>query len=110
MNHCLLTVTRLPRLLQKNLVAPTHPQVRLQLIGEGVKGHVRPSALSVARDVVQHEGVRGLYSGLSASITRQATYGTARIGLHSQFSRMLRDPGTRPALFFFLPPPSLKIK
>ena len=36
------------------------------------------------------EGIHGLYNGLSASLTRQATYGTARIGLHRVFSQKLK--------------------
>lgn len=65
-------------------------KVRLQLIGEGTRSTVRPSAFSVAANVVRTEGVSALYAGLSASITRQATYGTARIGLHTAFSAKLK--------------------
>jgi solute carrier family 25 oxoglutarate transporter 11 len=61
-------------------------KVRLQLVGMGSATGVRPSALGVAKMVVKEEGVAGLYRGLSASLTRQATYGTARIGLYQAFS------------------------
>ena len=61
-------------------------KVRLQLIGAGSSGGVRPSAISVMGNIVKTEGATGLYRGLSASLTRQATYGTARIGLYQAFS------------------------
>lgn len=48
------------------------------------------TALSVATNIFRTEGPIGLYAGLSASVTRQATYGTARIGLHSVFSDKLK--------------------
>lgn len=59
-------------------------KVRVQLSTDA-----KPSALKIAQRVISTEGVKGLYSGLSASLTRQATYGTARIGLHRTFSNKL---------------------
>lgn len=41
-------------------------------------------------DVFRNEGPNALYAGLSASLGRQAIYGTARLGLHRQFSDYLR--------------------
>ena len=35
------------------------------------------------------QGILSVYSGLSAAIARQASYGTARIGLHRSFSDAL---------------------
>ncbi len=65
-------------------------KVRLQLAGESIPaGQARPTTLSVMRSAVAANGVSGLYSGLTASLTRQATYGTARIGLHRSFSDKL---------------------
>ena len=61
-------------------------KVRLQLIGAGSSTAVRPSAFSVIGNIFKTEGPTGLYRGLSASLTRQATYGTARIGLYQAFS------------------------
>mmetsp|Transcript_20293 Transcript_20293/g.71765 ORF Transcript_20293/g.71765 Transcript_20293/m.71765 type:complete len:341 (-) Transcript_20293:137-1159(-) len=60
-------------------------KVRLQ-VGAGTLGTV-----GVFRSVVKEEGVSGLYRGLSAALTRQATYGTARIGLHTAFSKKLKE-------------------
>ncbi len=69
-------------------------KVRLQLIGQGGGLAQRPSAVSVIREIVRESGPTGLYKGLSASLTRQATYGTARIGLYSAFSDYVRaQPG-----------------
>jgi solute carrier family 25 oxoglutarate transporter 11 len=69
-------------------------KVRLQLIGQGSSTAARPSALKVIRDIIAADGPGGLYKGLSASLTRQATYGTARIGLYSAFSDMVRQSPT----------------
>ncbi len=65
-------------------------KTRLQLYGAGQKGSVKPSALSIAKGIVDSSGVSGLYAGLSASVMRQAVYGTARIGLHREFSDMMK--------------------
>eukprot|EP00924_Labyrinthula_sp_SR-Ha-C_P000966 snap_masked-scaffold_7-processed-gene-9.15-mRNA-1 protein AED:0.08 eAED:0.08 QI:0/-1/0/1/-1/1/1/0/334 len=61
-------------------------KVRIQL-----QPNLKPSIFSVAKNVVKTDGVTGLYSGLSAALTRQATYGTARIGLHRVFSNKLTE-------------------
>ena len=59
-------------------------KTRLQLMPKGT------SPLTVARDIVAKDGVAGLYNGVSASILRQAVYGTARLGLHGEFSAYLK--------------------
>lgn len=63
-------------------------KVRMQLIGQGSKA-AAPSPLKVISDVVKQDGVTGLYAGLTASLTRQATYGTARLGLHRVISNKM---------------------
>lgn len=60
-------------------------KVRLQVANSTVEGKV--SAVSIAKNVVKNEGVKGLFSGLSAAIARQAVYGTAKIGLHDASPR-----------------------
>jgi solute carrier family 25 oxoglutarate transporter 11 len=60
-------------------------KVRLQILPGDA------SIMSVGGKIMAEEGVKGLYAGLSASLTRQATYGTARIGLHSAFSKELKE-------------------
>jgi solute carrier family 25 oxoglutarate transporter 11 len=59
-------------------------KTRMQLLPKGV------GLLSVASQIVAKEGFLGLYAGLSASIMRQAVYGTARLGLHREFSDRLK--------------------
>lgn len=60
-------------------------KVRLQV------GGADATAFGILRNVVSTNGITGLYAGLSASLMRQATYGTARIGLHTVFSRKLKE-------------------
>jgi solute carrier family 25 oxoglutarate transporter 11 len=59
-------------------------KTRLQLMPKGT------SPIAVARDIVAKDGIAGLYNGVSASILRQAVYGTARLGLHGEFSAYLK--------------------
>jgi solute carrier family 25 oxoglutarate transporter 11 len=59
-------------------------KTRLQLLPKGT------SMVSVMQGIVAKDGVTGLYAGMSASIMRQAVYGTARLGLHREFSERLR--------------------
>eukprot|EP00597_Dinobryon_sp_UTEXLB2267_P006035 CAMPEP_0170079160 /NCGR_PEP_ID=MMETSP0019_2-20121128/15617_1 /TAXON_ID=98059 /ORGANISM="Dinobryon sp., Strain UTEXLB2267" /LENGTH=244 /DNA_ID=CAMNT_0010292491 /DNA_START=213 /DNA_END=947 /DNA_ORIENTATION=+ len=40
--------------------------------------------------MIKNEGFTSIYAGLSASLMRQAVYGTARIGLHRTFSTELQ--------------------
>ena len=63
-------------------------KVRLQVASVSSIGSA--SGLSIARNVIRTEGVKGLFSGLSAAIARQAVYGTAKIGLHDSFSQTLK--------------------
>lgn len=65
-------------------------KVRMQLLGEGGKGP-KLNLVQVATTVVREEGISALYAGLSAALMRQAVYGTARIGLHREFSNILKD-------------------
>lgn len=60
-------------------------KTRMQLLPRGT------SLFAVAGGIVSKEGVLGLYAGLSASIMRQAVYGTARIGLHREFSDKIKE-------------------
>jgi solute carrier family 25 oxoglutarate transporter 11 len=58
--------------------AVTHPidliKVRMLLHGE-LQSNQR-AKLSIVWQVVQREGIRGLYSGLSAALVRQSLYST----------------------------------
>ena len=62
-----------------------------------VTGGARPSTFSVIAGVIRNEGFTKLYSGLSASMLRQATYTTTRLGiygsLYGTFSKTHGRPG-----------------
>lgn len=60
-------------------------KVRLQLAGEGARGGVKPSPISVTRDIIAQGKVMDLYTGLSAGLLRQAVYTTARLGFFDTF-------------------------
>ncbi len=60
-------------------------KVRLQLMA----GKNKPSFVGIIANVYRHEGIGACYAGLSASLLRQAVYGTARIGLHRSISNHL---------------------
>ena len=61
-------------------------KVRLQLFAIQNPGIAKPSFISIIFQMIQKEGFRSIYAGLSASLSRQCVYGTARIGLHRTFS------------------------
>ena len=66
-------------------------KTRMQVLSQGRPRGAPPLSLAaVLRDIVARDGLRGLYAGLSASLARQAVYGTARLGLHREFSDRLR--------------------
>lgn len=64
-------------------------KVRLQLFGVANPGKPTPGFGGILSEMVAKEGFTSIYAGLSASLMRQAVYGTARIGLHRKFSDML---------------------
>lgn len=51
----------------------------------------KPSGFSIIANLARTEGISACYAGLSASLMRQAIYGTARIGLHRTISDMLLE-------------------
>ncbi|KAF2860534.1 mitochondrial 2-oxoglutarate/malate carrier protein-like protein [Piedraia hortae CBS 480.64] len=64
-------------------------KVRLQLAGEGIKSGPKPTAFSVAKDIVASGKTRDFYTGLSAGLLRQAIYTTARLGFFDTFLKGL---------------------
>ena len=65
----------------------THPldvvKVNMQLQGEGGARAAHSNSFSAARAILRTNGlVRGLYAGCSASLLRQCSYGTARLGIY----------------------------
>ena len=63
-------------------------RVQVQIVAPG---EARLGSVKMAQLIVREGGVTKLYAGLSAAIMRQAVYGTARLGLHDQLSKMFRD-------------------
>jgi len=64
-------------------------KVRLQLFAVQNPGLPKPGFITLIGDMVKKEGFASIYAGLSASLLRQAIYGTARMGLHRTFSDYL---------------------
>jgi solute carrier family 25 oxoglutarate transporter 11 len=86
--------------------AVVHPidlsKVRLQLYSTLNPGKPKPAFYAILSQMIKNEGIRSIYAGLTAALSRQAVYGTARIGLHRTFSDMLveRNNG-KPVAFQF---------
>lgn len=55
--------------------------------------------------IVRNEGIFAIYSGLSASLLRQATYSTARFAVYEAIKSKLSDPvtGAQPPMYILLP-------
>ncbi|KAI5776598.1 mitochondrial carrier domain-containing protein [Geopyxis carbonaria] len=72
----------------------THPldliKVRLQTLGAQT---ARPSMSGTLVTILRTEGVLAIYSGLSASLLRQATYSTTRFGVYEEMKSRLKTPG-----------------
>ena len=77
-------------------------KVRLQLFATlNPEGTKKPNFVSMIAKMIKEEGVTSVYAGLSASLMRQAIYGTARIGLHRTFSDMLLAANDNKPLPFY---------
>lgn len=67
-------------------------KVRIQL-QEGKKGvKVNTNPFNVFSQIVRNEGPLTLYTGLSAGLLRQLTYGTARMGMFQVMQEKLKNP------------------
>lgn len=81
----------------------THPidvvKYHLQLAGRGgTKGPV--TTMGAANEILARSGPSGLYQGLTASMMRQVSYGTTRLGIYSSLiEAFTREDGTPPPLF-----------
>ncbi|GME90737.1 unnamed protein product [Ambrosiozyma monospora] len=53
--------------------------------------------IKVAVRLVKNEGVLAAYSGLSASLLRQATYSTARFGVYEELKERMTKAGVQPS-------------
>jgi len=83
----------------------THPadliKVRMQISGMGAaRGtNLEEGIIRTGVKVFTNEGVLALYNGLSASLLRQATYTTVRIGLYLQLKEYFSKPGENPSIW-----------
>ena len=75
-------------------------KVRLQLYAVTNPGKPVPGFVGMLSEMVSKEGPTSIYAGLTASLMRQAVYGTARIGLHRKFSDMLVERNNHQPLDF----------
>jgi len=76
----------------------THPfdvvKVRMQLSGEGgvAAQAAYRNSISAAISIASTEGIKGIYAGLSASLLRQCSYGTARLGIYGALLDHFSEP------------------
>jgi len=81
----------------------THPidliKVRKQLLGEQIKG-VKTNSFTIGVEIVKQEGFFGLYKGLSASLMRQFTYSSARIGSYPFIKDLFHKDKTKPLYLY----------
>ncbi|KAN0100925.1 mitochondrial carrier [Tylopilus felleus] len=72
----------------------THPldltKVRMQTLGPSVP---RPSMLATIRTSLSENGLRSIYTGLSASLLRQMTYSLVRIGTYEEIKQRMSANG-----------------
>jgi len=89
----------------------THPvdtmKIRLQIQGEGGTKGVGRQYNNIFRGalmVIEHEGVRGLYKGITASWMRESIYSSLRLGMYEPFKRLLgaTDPKNTPFYLKFM--------
>lgn len=70
---------------------------RMQLSGEGAKTREYKTSFHAFTSILRAEGLRGIYTGLSAGLLRQATYTTTRLGIYTVlFERLTGADGTPP--------------
>lgn len=63
-------------------------------------GNMPSSMLGTFQYILGRDGLRGLYSGLSASLLRQITYSTTRFGIYEELkTRLAKKNDGRPASF-----------
>lgn len=62
----------------------------MQLYGQMNPGKPIPSFPTLLKNMIVKDGPMSVYKGVDAAVTRQLSYGTARLGLHRTFSDMLQ--------------------
>ena len=79
----------------------THPidtiKVRLQLQGELSAGSPQKyrGFIRGLYTILSQEGIKGLYRGVTASLAREGSYSTIRIGLYEPIKNMLKSEGEK---------------
>ncbi|CAF1141044.1 unnamed protein product [Adineta steineri] len=73
---------------------------RMQMSGEGGAAKEYKNSFDALTTIFRKEGLRGIYSGLSAGLFRQATYTTARLGIYQSLFEHFRQADGRPPPFF----------
>jgi len=73
---------------------------RMQMSGEGGAAKEYKTSFHALTTIFRKEGLRGIYSGLSAGLFRQATYTTARLGVYQMLLERFRQPDGRAPPFF----------
>uniref|UniRef100_A0A669CTC4 Mitochondrial 2-oxoglutarate/malate carrier protein n=1 Tax=Oreochromis niloticus TaxID=8128 RepID=A0A669CTC4_ORENI len=73
---------------------------RMQLSGQGTKAREYKTSFHALFSILRNEGVRGIYTGLSAGLLRQATYTTTRLGIYTILFEKMTSSDGRPPNFF----------
>ena len=76
-------------------------KVRQQLFTSVNPGSTRPSFPGILLHMIKTEGLKSIYSGLSASLLRQAVYATARFGFHRTFSNYFKKRNNNKPIPFY---------
>jgi solute carrier family 25 (mitochondrial oxoglutarate transporter), member 11 len=75
-------------------------KVRIQIVSknlaeslkaEGKGGKVNVSFMSVAKEILKNDGIKGFYKGLDSALMRQVFYGTTRLGLFKTLSDNIKN-------------------
>lgn len=69
---------------------------RMQMSGEGGGARQHKTSFHAISSILKQEGVRGIYTGLSAGLLRQATYTTTRLGIYTSLFDMVSKDGKPP--------------
>uniref|UniRef100_A0A8C6MER2 Solute carrier family 25 member 11 n=1 Tax=Nothobranchius furzeri TaxID=105023 RepID=A0A8C6MER2_NOTFU len=72
---------------------------RMQLSGQGSKAREYRTSFHALFSILRNEGVRGIYTGLSAGLLRQATYTTTRLGIYTILFEKMTGADGRPPNF-----------
>ncbi|XP_050305377.1 mitochondrial 2-oxoglutarate/malate carrier protein [Anthonomus grandis grandis] len=69
---------------------------RLQLSGQASQSAEPKTSMQVVRSIIKNEGIRTIYTGLSAGLLRQATYTTTRLGIYTWLFESFSKEGVPP--------------